>query len=80
MLSVYGIMAQACSECNFQFLTLQSFEHHKLLQRCETYKSNSPRGCFSNVMHILEIPIPEEKRQDELMKQMRETLQLYKTT
>ena len=39
MLSVYGIMAQACSECNFQFLTLQSFEHHKLLQRCETYKS-----------------------------------------
>ena len=39
MLSVYGIMEKQCSDCKYEFLTNESYEHHHQKSRCQIYKS-----------------------------------------
>jgi len=59
MLSVYGIMEKQCSDCKYEFLTNESYEHHHQKSRCQIYKN---------------IPIPSDKDQLTIMDEMLETL------
>lgn len=80
MLSVYGIMERQCSDCKYEFLTNESYEHHHQKSRCQIYKSKF----FINLIpcpiltkkqiNILDIPIPSDKDQLTIMDEMLETL------
>ena len=59
MLSIYGIMARRCGDCNFQFLTTLSYDHHKQNRRCDIYK---------------EIEMPSKEKQLEIINSMRNRL------
>ena len=59
MLSIYGIMARRCGDCNFQFLTTLSYDHHKQNRRCDIYK---------------EIEMPSKEKQLQIINNMRPKL------
>ena len=59
MLSIYGIMARRCGNCNFQFFSTLSYDHHRKSLRCDTYKS---------------IDMPSKEKQQEICSAMRPSL------
>jgi len=81
MLSVYGIMEKQCSDCKYEFLTNESYEHHHQKSRCQIYKSKFFSDLvsldvlrFKLMINTLDIPIPSDKDQLTIMDEMLETL------